>query len=345
MDVIELTKELVAIPSVTNDEGRVARHVADRLAEQGWHVETQQVPPEGGAVPELPRLNVLATTAPGVVPDVVLTTHLDTVPPFIAPTEDEHTVYGRGTCDAKGIFAAQWIAAERLRKEGHGGIALLGVAGEETDSIGAKMVAPLLPKAEWIIDGEPTRLTFASAAKGILSFTVRAKGKAGHSAYPEVGHNALHDLLPALARLIDAELPYEERYGTTTANVGLVRGGLAPNVLAPSAEALVLIRLGAPADVVLAQVKAILGDALAIEITSQSEPHPMPMPEGQKGEVVKFGSDVPYLSKIGRTMLVGPGSIHDAHTSHEKIGKQELRDAVELYADVSRALITSKGTP
>lgn len=343
MDVIALTKELCAIPSVTNDEGRVARLVADRLAEQGWHVKTQEVPPEGGAEPELPRLNVLALAEPDVTPSVVLTTHLDTVPPFIPPTEDEHRIYGRGTCDAKGIFAAQWVAAEKLRAEGHRGIALLGVAGEETDSIGAKMIDGLLPKADWIIDGEPTELVFSSGAKGILALTLRAKGKAGHSAYPEVGHNALHDLIPVLASLVDAELPSEARYGDTTLNVGVVAGGVAPNVLAPSAEAFVLIRLAASADAVLEVVRSKIPDSIEVEITSNADPHPMPMPDGYDGEVVKFGSDVPYLAKVGRTMLVGPGSIHDAHTSHEKIEKKDLLAAVGLYETVARQLMKTKG--
>lgn len=341
MDVIELTKELVAIPSVTNDEGHVCKLVIDRLEAAGWLVTTQEIAPERGATPELPRLNVLARVE-DVTPDVVLTTHLDTVPPFIPPTEDDLRIYGRGTCDAKGIFAAQWVAAERLRAEGHRGIALMGVVGEETDSIGAKLIAPLLPAAKWIIDGEPTQMKFASGAKGILALNVKATGKAGHSAYPEVGHNALHDLLPALTRLIDAELPFEAQYGPTTVNVGVTRGGVAPNVLAPSAEAIVMIRLGAAIDVVLPRVREVLGDAVAIEVTSKSEPHPMPVPEGHAGEVVKFGSDVPYLSKLGRTMLVGPGSIHDAHTSHEKIEKQELLDAVELYWSVARELIAAE---
>ncbi|MEQ9501928.1 MAG: M20/M25/M40 family metallo-hydrolase [Deltaproteobacteria bacterium] len=342
MDVIELTKELVAIPSVTNDEGEVCRLVIDRLEAAGWLVTTQEIAPEDGATPALPRLNVLARVADRT-PDVVLTTHLDTVPPFIPPTEDDARIYGRGTCDAKGIFAAQWIAAERLRAEGHEGIALMGVVGEETDSIGAKLIAPLLPAAKWIIDGEPTQMKFASGAKGILALAVTAKGKAGHSAYPEVGHNALHDLVPALARLISAELPFEERYGQTTVNIGVMNGGVAPNVLAPAASARVMIRLGTTVEKVLPEVRSLLGDALEVEITSTSEPHPMPVPDGQDADVVKFGSDVPYLMKLGKTMLVGPGSIHDAHTSHEKIEKQELLDAVELYADVARMLLTAEG--
>ena len=183
VDVIELTRTLVNIPSVTNDEGAVAQHVIQALEAQGWHVRTQEIAPEGDAQPSLPRLNVLALADPDVVPQVVLTTHLDTVPPFIACTEDDDYLYGRGTCDAKGIFAAQWCAAERLRQAGHRGVALLGVVGEETDSWGAKQVKALLPRAGWLVDGEPTQSKPASGAKGILALTVRAKGRTCHAQF------------------------------------------------------------------------------------------------------------------------------------------------------------------
>ncbi len=340
MDVVELTRELVNIPSVTNDEGRVGAFIAERLETQGRSVVVQTVPPEGGVTPEHPRLNVLATAEPGIVPDVVLTTHLDTVPPFIACSEDDDFLYGRGTCDAKGIFAAQWVAAHQLWEAGHRTVALLGVAGEETDSVGAKMVSEILPRAGWIIDGEPTDGLPAAGAKGILALSVTARGQATHSAYPERGHSATHDLIRGLARLLQAELPGHPQFGATTVNVGVVEGGVAPNVLAPSASAAVLIRLAAPAEQVLEVVRAQLGSDLGVEVTSRSEPHEIFVPDGQpSGLIVKFGSDVPYLSRIGRPLLVGPGSIHDAHTSHEKVGKQALRDAVDQYVAFAEALL------
>ena len=340
MDVVELTRELVDIPSVTNDEGRVAALVAERLQTAGRHVVVQTVPPEGGVMPALPRLNVLATAAAGAAVDVVLTTHLDTVPPFIPCTEDDEYLYGRGTCDAKGIFAAMWIAAERLWSAGHRTVALLGVAGEETDSLGAKMVHEILPSAEWIIDGEPTDGIAAAGAKGMLCLTVRGRGKAAHSAYPELGHSAAHDLITALARLVQSDLPGEAPYGETTINVGVIKGGLAPNVFAPSAEAQIAVRLAAPAEVVLDAIRARLGPSVEIEVTSRAEPHQIHVPAGQSTDlIVKFGSDIPYLSKIGRPLLVGPGSIHDAHTSHEKVGKQALRDSVEQYVSFTQALL------
>ncbi len=338
MDVLELTRALVSIPSITDEEGAVCAWVAQRLRERGWQVRTQEIAPEKTKAP-LPRLNVLAADSFEIPPRVVLTTHLDTVPPFLPLREDADTFWGRGTCDAKGIFAAQWIAAERLRDKGVRGIALLGVVGEETDSWGAKQVSALLPRADWIIDGEPTQLVPASGAKGILALKLSVEGKACHSAYPELGKNAVHVLVSALARLLSAELPFLPEFGQSTVNVGLVEGGVAPNVLAPAASATVLIRLGAPADDVLQKTKQILGDEVQIEITSKSDPHRIHLPPGQDGEVVRFGSDVPYLAKIGKTLLVGPGSIHDAHTSHEHIYKADLIRAVALYEAACLALI------
>ena len=337
VDVVELTRQLVRIPSVTNHEGKIARYVADRLRDSGWIVMTQEVPVEGDEKVELPRLNVLATLS-NEPPKVVLTTHLDTVPPFFELEEDGEWLRGRGTCDAKGIFAAQWIAAERLRDAGMNSIALLGLVGEETHSWGAKRVSEILPRADWIVDGEPTDMTLASGAKGMLAFTARARGRACHSAFPELGFSAMHELVGALARLLKAELPYDPFYGPTTVNVGCINGGVAPNVLAPVAEALVAVRLGASVATVMDSIRDALGSTIEIEVTSHADPHRIHVPGGHRGEVVRFGSDVPYLQGIGTPLLVGPGSILDAHTAHEKVRKKDLAAAVELYSEVAWSL-------
>lgn len=337
IDVVELARELVAYPSLTGEEGRIAEMIGARLEQAGWHVTRQPVPPEkpGGE----PRINLLAVDDPSAPPELVLTTHLDTVPPFIPLAEDDEYLYGRGTCDAKGIFAAQWAAIERLRARGHKRLALLGVAGEETDSIGAKSVQAVLPRARWIIDGEPTDLELTAAAKGILALRMSAQGIAGHSAYPEQGRSATHALIRVLVALLEAELPGVQEFGETTVNVGLIAGGVAPNVIAPEASASVLIRLGAPLDVVLDKVRRIAGDEVKVEVTSGSEPLRMYVPAGHTGKVVRFGSDVPYLSQIGSTLLVGPGSILDAHTAVERVKKADLERAVELYVSLGESLL------
>lgn len=333
--VVDLARTLVGIPSETGHEGRVGAFMAEQLQDRGWQVLRQDLPGdrEGGG-----RFNVLATSGP-IAPRLVFTTHLDTVPPPLPFREDAEHLYGRGTCDAKGILAAMWIAAERLRAEGHQDVALLGVVGEETDSLGAKRVGEILPHADWIIDGEPTELGLVSAAKGVYLFRAEVQGVAAHSAYPERGDSAIHHLLQALHRLLSETLPSEDRFGPTTVNVGRIEGGAAANVIAPSAAAEIIIRLGAPRAKVVPTVKELLGPKVKIEVRSESEPIEMHVPEGHRGRPVAFGSDVPYLSRLGTPLLVGPGSIFDAHTDGEKIKKADLEAAVELYVELGRRLL------
>lgn len=344
-DVVALARELVGIESVTGREGTVVAHVQERLADEGWKTLLQPVPHGDGAV-KAPRANLLAVDDDRAPPRLVFTTHLDTVPPFIPPTEDDHTLFGRGSCDAKGIFAAQWLAAAELRRRGHRGIALLGVVGEETDSQGAKMAKAILPRADWIVDGEPTGLIMTSAAKGILGLKLTVRGVAAHSAYPHLGHSAVHALIRALERVLAAELPHEAAFGPTTANVGLISGGVAPNVIAPQATADLLVRLGASAATVRRTLDALLGPEVEAVVSNLSEPLRIYAPEGFPSAPVSFGSDVPYLCSLGTTLLVGPGSIHDAHTQGEKIGKAELTQAVDYYVSLGeRLLATAPPTP
>lgn len=340
MDVVELAKELVAIESVTLREGRVVAHVSERLAAEGWKVQLQEIEGGDSSVPGK-RANVLAVDDDTQPPRLVFTTHLDTVPPFIPPTEDDHTLFGRGTCDAKGIFAAQWIAMQILRQRGHQRLALLGVVGEETDSIGAKKVGAILPRADWIVDGEPTEMKMTSAAKGILALRLLARGVACHSAYPELGKSAVHTLLRGLAKVVETDLPADPDLGITTANVGVMSGGVAPNVLAPEARAELVIRLAAPLKTVLEEVERRLGPEIEYEIPTSNEPMRIYVPEGFAAAPVSFGSDVPYLRDLGTTLLVGPGSIHDAHTKGEHIGKDELKSAVDFYVALGERLLAT----
>jgi len=200
----------------------------------------------------------------------------------------------------------------------------------------------VLPEAGWIIDGEPTDGKMASGAKGIWSLRLTVNGTPAHSAYPERGDSALHRLVPALAALLDAELPFDDAYGPTTVNVGVLEGGVAPNVLAPSASAQVMIRLGTSAAEVEAAVRDLLPPGVELVEDSRADPHPIHVVDGQPAEVVRFGSDVPYLRRIGRPLLVGPGSIHDAHTRHEGIRRRDLHRAVEQYVQVAEALLGSE---
>lgn len=333
-DVIELTQALCAIPSITGDEAAVVDEVARHLHALGARVTRQQVGDQRG------RANLLATA--GVAPELVLTTHLDTVPPFIAPRLVGDRLHGRGVVDAKGIAAAMMCAFERLLVAGETRVALLFVVGEETDSDGAKAAAQgLLPQVRWFIDGEPTDGVLVSAMKGVMAFELTADGKAAHSAYPEAGHSAVHQLIEDLSRLLAERWPATEEAGQTTINVGLVEGGVAPNVLAPHAKAVCVMRTTSDADQVLERVRAVLSPSTRVSVRTKSSPQRLVTLPGLPTKVVAFGSDVPHLSPRATEgpLLVGPGSILDAHTEHESIALADLRAAVDLYQTLACRLL------
>src|SRR5580693_9387137 len=243
LDPIALTRQLVDIESVTYNEGAVGEFLDAFLRERGFAVERTAVSQPPNSRFSGPRFNLYASY--GEQPDVVLSTHMDTVPPFLPFREDDLFLYGRGACDAKGIIAAQWAAAERLREAGVAA-ALLFVVGEERDSAGARE-ANLHPKgSRFLINGEPTDNRLALASKGALRAEVRARGTMAHSAYPELGDSAVHKLVRALDRLLDLKLPHVEGIGSSTLNIGTIEGGRAPNVIADAASAAVLVRLVGP---------------------------------------------------------------------------------------------------
>jgi acetylornithine deacetylase len=337
IDPIRLTRDLVQIESTTYNEGAVGDFLASFLAGRGWNVEKTAVsqPPDSGSASL--RWNVYAGP-PGHSPDLVFSTHLDTVPPYIPFSEDADFMYGRGVSDAKGIIAAQVAAAEALRPLGFR-VGLLFVSGEERDSAGA-ILANQSPKgSRFLINGEPTDNRLALASKGALRVVLRATGKMAHSAYPELGDSAIHKLVQALHRILDIELPVTEDVGPSTLNVGQIRGGHAPNVIADGAEAHILIRLvGDSAPIRAAVSKAAEGLAevdFALEIPFVR----MRAVDGLPTMIAKFTTDIPKLSNWGEPLLLGPGSIHVAHTPQEKLAKRELREAVDLYIKVAKELL------
>ena len=293
-------------------------------------------PPESAAGGE--RWNVYAGVA-GQKPELVFSTHIDTVPPYIPFSEDAQTMYGRGVSDAKGIIAAQVAAAEALRAAGFR-IGLLFVSGEERDSAGAK-AANLAPKgSRFLINGEPTDNRLALASKGALRAVFRASGKMAHSAYPELGSSAVHKLVEVLARLLALPLPTLEDVGPSTLNIGQIQGGHAPNVIADKAEAQVLVRLvGDSAPVRAALVEACAGLA-EVDFTLEIPFVRLRAVEGLPTMIAKFTTDIPQLSHWGEPLLLGPGSIHVAHTPFEKLAKKELLEAVELYIKVAKQLLS-----
>jgi len=337
LDPIALTRQLCEIESTTYHEGEVGDFLAQFLAARGWLVEKTPVEQPLESATAGPRWNVYAGPA-GSPPDLVFSTHMDTVPPYIPFSEDAEYMYGRGVSDAKGIIAAQVAAAEALRAAGFR-IGLLFVSGEERDSAGAK-AANLNPKgSRFLINGEPTDNRLALASKGALRAVFRAGGKMAHSAYPELGDSAVHKLVEVLAKLLELDLPVSKDVGPSTLNIGQIAGGYAPNVIADKAQAQVLVRLvGDAAPVRAALVEAAAGLA-EVDFTLEIPFVRLRAVPGLPTMIAKFTTDIPQLSNWGEPLLLGPGSIHVAHTPYEKLAKKELLEAVELYVQVAKQLL------
>jgi acetylornithine deacetylase len=335
LDPLDLTRRLVDIESLTYNEGPVGGYLDALLQERGFAVERTEVAQPPNSRYSGPRFNLYASY--GERPDVVLSTHMDTVPPFIPSREDDLFLYGRGACDAKGIMAAQLAAVERLREAGVAA-ALLFVVGEERDSAGARE-ANLHPKgSRFLINGEPTDNRLALASKGALRAEVRAHGTMAHSAYPELGDSAVHKLVRALERVLDLELPHVDGIGSSTLNVGIIEGGRAPNVIADAASAAVLVRLVGPSQETRKAIEQAVAGLAEVEFTLEIPFMRMRQVEGLDTMVAAFTTDVPALTNWGEPLLLGPGSIHVAHTPFEKIAKKELLAAVDLYFELAQRL-------
>ncbi len=334
IDPVALTRELVDIESTTYHEGRVGEFLAAFLERLGYAVERMPVS-QGDA--SAPRFNVFATM-PGVSPELVLSTHMDTVPPFFTSREDAEFLYGRGACDAKGIIAAQIAAAERLAGEGLA-VGLLFVVGEERDSAGAAEANRHPRGSRFLINGEPTDNRLATASKGALRLELRAHGTMAHSAYPELGESAIDKLVSVLHDLRGLALPIDPEIGDSTLNVGLIAGGRAPNVIADHAEAHLLIRLVGPSQQTRRNIERVVGDRAEVHF-SLDLPFVKMRGVGELPTMTaKFTTDIPSLTAWGEPFLLGPGSIHVAHTLQERIRKSELLESVELYVQLAKMLL------
>ena len=331
-DPVDLTIRLMSIDSTSGREGDVIAWLDDYLRERGWR--TQRIPVSAE------RDDLFATVVDA--PVVTLSTHLDTVPPFIPPTRDGRCLYGRGSCDAKGVAAAMICAAERLRDAGLP-IALLFVVGEEVSHDGAHaanaaFAAKAVPTTNRvIINGEPTESTLALGTKGALRVIVRTTGKAAHSAYPHLGHSATRDLVHLLADLDRLHLPTDALLGDTTVNIGGLSGGVADNVMAPSAEGRLMIRLVTPSPEMVRIIDEWARGRATLEWGSLVEPVKLGVVEGFDTSVAAFATDIPALTNWGTPFLYGPGSILVAHTDGEFIAIDELHAAIDGYERLVRA--------
>ena len=328
-DVVALAAELLSIQSPTGHEGRAVEFVSRWLVARGWNVTVQEVTPG--------RSNVWASR--GGSAGVTLSTHLDTVPPFIAPKLHGDRLQGRGACDAKGIAAAMLVAADRLVASGEPRVDILLVVGEEKGSDGARAANQLAATSRYLINGEPTESRLASGAKGSLRVTVRTRGRAAHSAYQHLGQSAIDPMLDLLPSLRSLSLPSDPILGQTTYNIGVIRAGTEANVVPALAEAEVMFRLvGDPAPIKQA-VEAWAGNRAEIEYGSYIPAQHFHTVPGIDAAPVAYTSDIPLLTRWGTPLLFGPGSIHVAHTPDEYIDVRELRASVDTYERLVRTLL------
>jgi acetylornithine deacetylase len=333
MNLFKLTRTLIDIDSVTPNEYEVGTfllaYLSDLADRYGGKVERMEVAPQ--------RFNVYACWGD---PIVTLSTHMDTVPPFVSSRENGEYIWGRGACDAKGIVAAMIAAAVRLLENGVRNFALLFVVGEERGSVGAKAAAKFGRGSQYLINGEPTENRLAIASKGSLRFEITARGKLAHSAYPEMGHSAIHALLDVLQDIRRIPLPYDRLLGESTLNIGTICGGHAPNVVADEARAEIMFRtVGNVSTIRAALPAAIAGRAQAREVSHTSALR-LSSFDGLPTTVVSFATDIPVLGDHwGKPFLIGPGTIHVAHTAEEHIAKKSLVAAVEIYARMVTQLL------
>ncbi len=327
--VVDLARELVRIDSPTGEEGAVGEYLAVHLARLGYDVVSQEVAPG--------RFNLFAVRER---PVVVLSTHLDTVPPSLPVHEDETYLYGRGSADAKGIAAAQVAAAEQLAAGGERRVALLFVVGEEMSADGARAAGELEPKGRYLINGEPTDNRMARGHKGMLRIELRAQGRAAHSAYPEEGASAIEPVLDALERIRRLPLAADPTLGESTLNIGTIAGGVRPNVIPDACRAELLFRTVGRSGDLLAAVRAAAGKQVEVVVAHDAPPVKLRVLPGFEPTLVRFGTDVPWLEPWGERFLMGPGSIQVAHTDHERVAKRELEEGVALYQRAALLLLS-----
>jgi acetylornithine deacetylase len=327
--LVPLARTLVDIDSTTGREGDCGRWLAAYLRYLGWTVDAQAVTAD--------RVNVIATLD---APQVVFSTHFDCVPPFFPSRTEGDMLFGRGSCDAKGTLAAQVIAAERLRAAGERRVGMVFVVGEERGSDGAKTanMHPLASGCRFLVNGEPTDGRVASATRGILRVKLSALGRAAHSSRPDLGESAIDKLLDALVRLRAQTLPDDDFLGRTHYTIGLISGGIAPNVVSPHAEAEVMFRTVGPVaelEPALNAIRDLVETSNVLEVPAVR----LKILDGFETASFPFTTDIPFLDRWGEPLLVGPGSVLLAHTADEHVGIDELERAADTYEALARRLL------
>ncbi len=331
MDIVRFTRQLVDIESVTGNEASAGEFLLRELKALGF--APRPLPLDAN------RFNVLAVPPGAHKADLIFSTHMDTVPPFFASYEDGDKLYGRGSCDAKGIIAAESAAALRLLGQG-ASVGLLFTVGEETDSSGAKAANQHSIGSRFMVNGEPTDNRLAVATKGVLHVELIASGRMAHSAYPELGESATEKLLDALARVRAMELPEVEDIGSATLNIAMLSGGRAPNVIPDEARAQLLFRMVTDSSELKQALQATVGDLVEVHFRAESPFVRLRTVDGVPTMVAAFATDIPHLANWGTPLLLGPGSIHVAHTENEFLSKKEQAACVDLYVKVATQLLS-----
>lgn len=335
VDPLAFARRLIDIDSTTGREAEAGGVIADFLRARGYSVLEQPLG-DGRSRAAGGRFNVIAVAGE---PQVVFSTHFDCVPPFFPSRVDGELLHGRGACDAKGILAVQVAAAERLRAAGETRVGLVFVAGEERGSDGAIAANRIASPARFLVNGEPTDNRLGLATRGVYRVRLRTTGRAAHSGYPELGESAIEKLLDVLHALRSTAWPSDEQLGTTHYTVGLIAGGVAPNVIPPHAEAEIIFRSVGDHALLRAALRGVVAGRADVEEVLEVPPARLRTEDGFDTAVFSYTTDIPFLANWGTPLLLGPGSIHVAHTEREQIAIPDLERGVELYVSLARRLL------
>lgn len=330
--ILNLARTMIDIESISGNEKAMAHFLQDYLSSRGWQITLQQTHPE--------RFNVWAHRQKAN-PRLVFNSHIDTVPPFFPSRIDGPYLRGRGACDTKSLIAAQLFAAQALADAGSDDIGLLYVVGEEVDHSGMIAANQLQLNPAYLIVGEPTESKLVSRQKGMLKLRLECSGKAAHSGYPHLGKSAIDPLIDVLQDINKTDWPGDDTLGQTTVNIGIINGGLAANVVPPSAYAEVMFRVVTQQEEILERVRTIAGNRVSITVVSANNPTDLTTLPGWETAVIAFNTDIPYLNFDGKALLWGAGSILDAHTADEKILIEDLPRAAATYQKLAEVCLGS----
>ena len=326
--MIDFLIQIMGVESTSGMENSVADHIKDNFAPPGAELEIQEI--SNGT------RNLFYKWGN---PRIIFCSHFDTVPPYIPPRIEGDTIYGRGSCDAKGQIAVLAEVCKKLHEKGETNFGLLMLAGEEVGSYGARRANELITGCEYVIVGEPTENKLIKAQKGNMLAEVEFFGKAFHSGYPEHGDNAIQRMVDFVNALNALEFPVDPVLGETTYNIGNLSADNARNIVSDHVSMKIFFRTTfLTHEILIEKVLSIIDENTKIEFAYGDPPIEFHTIEGFETGVVSYGSDAPELTNLGKPLLYGPGSIFNAHTDNEHITIPEIEKAVEDLLDIYEKL-------